>query len=309
MIDQICRAESVLGGEGHLSYGGVETAWAVRARLGEGPAWIAREAALWFVDIKSGRLHRFDDATGVGRTFDIGGNPSFVVPADDGALLVGSGNAVHRFGGAGLDGIVATVAMPARNRTNDATVDNAGRLWFGTMDDDEREPTGAVHRFDARSGEIMLAGGACTITNGPAIGADGRSLYHVDTLGGTILRFDLDESGRLESGTRFATIDPADGKPDGVTLDAEACLWVGLWGGWRLRRYAPDGTILGHVELPCANVTKVAFGGPDLQTGYVTTAAIGLSEAERAAQPGAGDLFRFRAPAPGLPLPPVAMRG
>ncbi len=290
-------------------YGSIETAWSCQAVLGEGPAWIGNDAALWFVDVKSGRLHRFDHRTGEGRSFDVGGRPSFVVPADDGALLVGNGNAIHRFDGRGLDGTVATIEMPAHNRTNDATVDSAGRLWFGTMDDHEKEPTGAVHWLDARRRVTVTAGGECTITNGPAISADGRLLYHVDTLGGTILRFELDTGRRLEHGVCFASILPAHGRPDGITLDAEGCLWVGLWGGWGLRRYAPDGSLLGTVELPCANVTKVAFGGPDLETGYVTTAAIGLSEAERAAQPGAGDLFRFQAPAPGLPLAAVALFG
>lgn len=281
----------------------VTVAWDVGASLGEGPAWI--DGALWFVDIKRGNVHRHDPATGENSTIAVGGNPSFVLPTDDGALLIGNRATLQRIVGGELADAVATVDMPDHNRTNDATVDPAGRLWLGTMDDGETQPSGAVYRFDGE--RIVAAGGECTITNGPAISTDGRFLYHVDTLGGTIHRFEIEGRERLENGTLFAQIAPEDGHPDGVTLDSESCLWVGLWGGWGLRRYAPDGTLLGTVAIPCANVTKVAFGGPDLATAFVTTASVGLSDEARAHQPLAGALFTFAAPAPGNPLPRVKL--
>lgn len=283
----------------------VTVAWEVGALLGEGPAWITADCALWFVDIKRGDLHRHDPATGENRSLAIGGSPSFVLPDDDGALLVGNGRALQRVVDGRVSETIATIAMPAHNRTNDATVDPAGRLWLGTMDDGETQATGAVYRFDDRG--VTPVGGACTITNGPAISADGRWLYHVDTLGGTIWRFDIAARNTLEDGTLFATIAPEHGHPDGVTLDAEGHLWVGLWGGWALRRYAPDGTLVGEVAMPCANVTKMAFGGPDLRTAFVTTASVGLSDADRARQPLAGSLFTFAAPVAGSPLPRIAL--
>lgn len=285
--------------------------WPLEALLGEGPAWIGHDAALWFVDIKRGRIHRYDPATGERRTLSVGGEPSFIVPADCGRLLVGNGNTLRLLEGEMLGRIVATIDMPAHNRTNDATVDASGRLWFGTMDNRESEPSGAVHLFDG--GDVRAVGGGCVITNGPAISPDGRWLYHVDTLGRTITRFDITRfdmarSPRLENGEVFVTVARGDGNPDGVTVDAEGCLWVALWGGWQVRRYAPDGALLAQVALPCANVTKVAFGGEDLRTAFVTTARVGLSDAALAAQPLAGGLFAFDAPAPGLPLTPVRLR-
>ncbi len=275
--------------------------WPVAATLGEGPAWI--DAALWFVDIKGGMIHRYDPASDARDSYAVGGAPSFIVPTAEGGLLIGNGRDLQRFDGATLHPPIATVAMPAHNRTNDATVDATGRLWFGTMDDEEARPSGAVHLFDGV--EIVAVGGECTITNGPAISPDGRLLYHVDTLAGTIHRFDIAADATLRDGTLFATIDPAHGNPDGVTVDAEGCVWVGLWGGWEARRYAPDGTLLERIAVPCGNVTKVAFGGPDLRTGYITTARAGLSDEDLAKQPLAGALFAFDAPAPGLPLPAV----
>lgn len=281
------------------------TVWPVAARLGEGPAWIVAEAALYFVDIHGGRIHRYDPATGATRTIEVGGRPSFVVPIDGGGILVGRDDSLHRLEGDRLGPPVARLDMPAHNRMNDATVDPQARLWFGTMDDREREASGAVHVFDR--GTLNRAGGACIITNGPAVSPDGRLLYHVDTLAGRIWRFEIGASPVLEAGTLLAEIARGDGLPDGVTVDSEGCLWVGLWDGWAVRRYDPDGRPMLSVRLPCANVTKIAFGGEGLRTAYATTARAGLSDDALAAQPLAGALFAFEAPAAGLALPGVRL--
>src|SRR5471030_848754 len=103
---------------------------------------------LWFVDIKGGAIHRYDPAADTRDSYVVGGAPSFIVPTADGALLVGNRGALHLFDGEALAPPLATVPMPAHNRTNDATVDALGRLWFGTMDDEESRPSGAVHVFD-----------------------------------------------------------------------------------------------------------------------------------------------------------------
>jgi D-xylonolactonase len=279
--------------------------WPIGATLGEGPMWLPDVGALWFVDIKRGMLHRYDPATGETRSLNVGGKPSFIVPADGGKLLVGSADALHLLEDGALGEPIARIDMPGHNRTNDGTVDVNGCLWFGTMDDDEALDTGAIYTFDGKT--IAHTGGECIITNGPAVSADGRILYYADTLSRTIWRCDISNGPDLIDKSLFATIAEEDGAPDGITLDADGHLWVAIWGGWQARRYAPDGTIVAIVTLPCANVTKVAFGGPDLRTGYVTTASKGLSPDELTAQPLAGGLFAFDAPAPGLPLPAVRL--
>lgn len=277
--------------------------WPVGALLGEGPVWCPGEAALRFVDIKGGRLHRYDPASGACDTQEVGGQPSFIVPAADGGYIVGSGNALHRFDGQTIGQALATVDMPHHNRTNDATVDAAGRLWFGTMDDEEQKPTGALHCFDR--GAIRTSEWQAVVTNGPAISCDGQALYHVDSGQRTIWRIPLDGGSLASSGEVFVRIEEDGGFPDGVVVDSEDCLWVALWDGWGVRRYAPDGTLLANVPLPCARPTKIAFGGSDLKTAFVTTARVGLDEAALAAQPVAGGLFAFDAPSPGRLVPPV----
>ena len=280
-------------------------AWHLDATLGEGPIWLAGEQALRFVDIKRGRVHRFDPATGRGETAETGGSPSFVMPSDDGGLLVGSRQAIHRLDGDRLGAVVVAIPELARNRINDATVDAHGRLWFGTMDDREESPTGAIWCLDR--GELHRAGPEATITNGPAASADW--LYHVDTLERVVWRSRLGTSPTIEQGEVFVRLGKDEGYPDGIVVDAEDCLWLAVWGGWGVRRYSPAGELLLEVRFPCAQVTKIAFGGPDLRTVYATTARKGLSDSELAEQPLAGSLFSFAAPAPGREVPPVRLAG
>ncbi|VWX46732.1 SMP-30/gluconolactonase/LRE family protein [Novosphingobium sp. 9U] len=282
-----------------------ELVWQLDALLGEGPAWMPDEGALWFVDIKGGKLHRFHPQTGTRETIETGGQPSFVVGCEDGGLIVGSDSCIHRVEAGRLGAVLAPIPQPAHNRTNDATVDASGRLWVATMDDHEERETGSLWCLEA--GTLRHAGTSAVVTNGPAVTADGCTLYRVNSGERRITRHAMSDSGELDAGELFVQLKPSEGHPDGIVLDSENCIWVGLWDGWGVRRYAPDGTLLLHVPLPSARVTKVAFGGPDLKTVYVTTARIGLDEEALARQPLAGGLFAFAAPAPGLPLPKVRL--
>ena len=346
---------------------GVDCVWPLAAELGEGPVW--HGGALWFVDIKGRRIHRFDPAMRETRSWFTPSAPGFIAPlagpsarspsplvgegglAEQGRMrglsdpsghsaqangmterdpssgpsprghllpqgekgtqvssgsagsdwIVGLKTGLHRFDPeAGTFTLMAEVEAPELdNRINDGSVDGAGRVWFGTMHDPESAPSGALYRYDRR-GLKRFDDGIC-ITNGPAASPDGRTLYHTDTLARTIHAYDLAAKGDLSGKREFAMIEDGAGHPDGSTVDAEGCVWVALWGGWGVRRYSPAGEVVGFVKLPCANITKIAFGGEDLRTVYATSAWKGLSDAERADQPLAGGLFSFRVETPGQP--------
>ena len=282
----------------------VRSVWAGGALLGEGPVWDAGCQVLWFVDIKQCRVHRLDPATGRVDGWDAPAYVGWVLPAEGGALVAGLRTGLARFDpDTGSFTNLADVEpdLPG-NRLNDATVGPDGSVWFGTMDDAETQASGRVYRFEAGAVRALPIAPA-VVTNGPALSPDGRTLYHVDSAARTIHAIALTEDGTPGTARVFARIDPADGFPDGPSVDAAGNLWVGLWNGWRARLYAPDGGILTEVLLPVANVTKVALGGPDGRTAYVTTARIGLDEAALAAQPEAGNLFAFAVDTPGRPLP------
>jgi sugar lactone lactonase YvrE len=278
----------------------------VAAELGEGPVWVERDRALWFVDIKKHRIHRYDPASGGKRSWDAPEQVGFVLPAERGGFVAGLQSGLYHFDGLSgtFERIVEVDPDLPDNRLNDGTVDPHGRLWFGTMDNGEKSKNGAFYCFaDGRLTRTQIDGIA--ITNGPAVSPDGRIIYFVDTLEGTIDAADINDDGSLSNRRPFARIDAKDGHPDGPTIDSEGCVWISLYAGWQAWRYSPAGHLIDRVRFPVANITKIAFGGDDLRTAFATTARQLLSAEQIAKQPQIGDLFEFRVDVPGVPCPLV----
>jgi D-xylonolactonase len=279
----------------------VECVWPVAAELGEGPVWSAAEQAVWFVDIKGLAVHRYHPSSGEKRSWKAPARVGFVLPTRAGWMIAGLKTGLHRFNPETGNFMLLHVVEPhaTNNRLNDGFVDAEGFLWFGSMDDNEEEPSGALYQL-GDAGCITRDPGY-VVTNGPAESPDGRVLYHTDTLAGIIYAFDRSRAGTLSNKRVFARLAAGDGYPDGPCVDVEGCVWTGVFGGWGLQRYSPDGKLLQTLPLPCANVTKAAFSGEDLKTLYITSAWVGLDAAQRAQQPAAGGLFRARVEVPGLP--------
>jgi xylono-1,5-lactonase len=282
-------------------------AWEVGAQLGEGPVWVESDRALWFTDIKRQQIHRFDQESGEGRSWEAPEQVGFVVPAKSGGFIAGLQSGLHRFDPKkGKFKLLAEVepSNPS-NRLNDATVDPQGRLWFGTMDDSERQKSGAYYCFHrGKLTRTNLTGIA--ITNGPAISPDGRILYWVDTLGGTVSSCEILGDGLLGPSQLMLRIKPEEGHPDGPAVDSEGGIWISLYSGSEVRRYSPAGELLERVRFPVTNITKIAFGGSDHKTAFATTARHLLSEEQLARQPLAGALFAFPTSVAGIPSRPVA---
>jgi len=281
---------------------------AVGATLGEGPVWIARDAALWFVDIKRQHVHRFDPAGVALKSWSAPRQVGWVLPAADGGLVAGLHGGIHLFdpvGGAFTLLAEVEADLPG-NRLNDAATDPDGRIWFGSMDDSEAADTGRFYTYaGGRLAETGLP--PVSITNGPAFSPDGSRIYFTDTLGKVIHVGEVLDDGAVGETRPFVTFGADEGYPDGPTVDADGCLWTGLFGGWEARRYAPSGALLERVRFPVANVTKLAFGGEDLRTVYATTAAKGLDAEALARQPEAGNLFAFRVDVPGVAVTPARL--
>jgi sugar lactone lactonase YvrE len=278
----------------------VECIWPVAATLAEGPFWHAQQRALYFVDIKGNTVHRCAEDGSARTTWTLPNQVGFALPMVDGGLLCGLPGRVVRFDPASgaLDTLLTLESELSGNRNNDGYIDPAGRLWFGSMDNGEEAATGALYLWDGK--RLQEKDDGYIITNGPCISPDGRTFYHTDTLAKVIYAFDLASDGTL-SNRRVLIETRGPGHPDGTAIDAEGTLWVSMFGGGRIDRYAPDGALIGTIAMPCSNITKVAFGGADLRTVFVTTARKGLSDEQLRREPLAGGIFRFRVDGLGLP--------
>jgi sugar lactone lactonase YvrE len=191
----------------------------------------------------------------------------------------------------------------ARVRMNEGACDPDGRFYCGSMAEDGEQPRGTVHRLDP-DGTVHPVLDGVTISNGLDWSPDGTRAYYVDTPTKRIDVFDYDPDAGLTARRPFVDTDEsAGGQPDGLTVDAEGGVWVAMFGGSAVRRYAADGVLDVVVEIPARQVTACTFGGPDLDDLYVTTSRQGLPEGD---DPTAGSLFRVEVGVRGVPTKPFA---
>jgi D-xylonolactonase len=246
--------------------------------LGEGPLWSSRENALYWVDILGQRLNRlsFDDdrVTSItmpeliGWVIEREHRPGFIAG-------FASGFAELQLDPLEIRQIEHPEPFSSSVRMNDAKADPAGRIFAGTMCYGGAEPIGAFHRLDTDL-TISRVDDGYRIANGPAISADGSILYHTDSAEGRVYRFALRPDGSLGQRETFLHFPDDWGSPDGMTIDCEGGLWVAHWGGSRVTRFLPDGTIDRAICVPALQVTSCTFAGPDLDRMFITSAADGL---------------------------------
>lgn len=272
-----------------------------RCQLGECPVWHPLEQALYFVDATAPAIHRLEP-DGSLRSWPLPAPiGSFAFRAKGGAVLaLGPGFALFDFSTGALEWIARPEADRPENRFNDGAVDPAGRFWAGSMHAATREATASLYRLDADRRVTRVLGGT-RVTNGIGWSPDGRTLYFADSPTRCISAFDVDETGALSGRRVFVRLTEDAGYPDGLTVDAEGCIWSAHWRGARVSRYRPDGRLERAIPMPVDRPTSVTFGGTDLDTLYITSARAGLSAEALAGQPLAGALFACRPGVRGQP--------
>jgi sugar lactone lactonase YvrE len=276
--------------------------------LGESPIWHEREQALYWVDVRRPAIRRLDYVVGDIVTWampDLIGSIAFA--ADD-RLLVALPDRIALFEPA--TGSLETVAVlqprVPDHRFNDGRCDRQGRFWVGTMHNITRAPEGVLYRLDRDRGELVTTNTGICIPNSLAWSPDGRTMYFADSLRYAIFAYDFDTATGQMRNERVFVETRAPGFPDGSTVDAEGYLWNAEFNAWRVVRYSPVGRVDRVIELPAEHPTSCAFGGPDLDILFVTTASQWMTEAETAAQPMAGALLAIDVCVRGLPEPRLA---
>jgi sugar lactone lactonase YvrE len=215
------------------------------------------------------------------------------VLCEDGGQVLAIESQLWRVDESGTWALLAEIEERPRVRFNDCRADPRGRLWAGTFHRDRQVGAAALYRLDP-GGQITLVLPNRTISNGIGWGLDGTTMYYIDSITYRIVAFAYDlDTGDLGEQELFAEIDPTDGLPDGLTVDAEGGVWVCLFGGGRIRRYLPDGHLDQEIVLPLTNPTCPAFGGEGLRTLYITTARFRLTDEQLGREPLAGAVLRL----------------
>lgn len=282
-----------------------------RDELGEGPAWHEAKGALLWVDIIRSRLYHCELGTGTSgptpRVLELGQAVSAALPRSNGGTVVAVDDGLQLLDAAwDLELHVPVETGIPDNRLGDMGVDPRGRLWFGTLDRDLTAGRGALYRLDPDRTVTKILD-RTSIANGVGWSPDGTLMYFADSATGRIDVLDYDVSkGSAADRRPWVSIDHADGLPDGLAVDSAGGVWVALWGGGQVRRYAADGILSAVIPLPVRNVTSCCFGGASLSRLFITTARVEMTERMLRAEPLAGSVFVVDTAFRGLDLPGFA---
>ncbi|MGJ3244555.1 MAG: SMP-30/gluconolactonase/LRE family protein [Elainellaceae cyanobacterium] len=262
-----------------------------RARLGEGPIWDDHARVLYWVDIYNHRVHQFNPQTGGDRIWDVGEVVGAIALTHSDRLIM-----VQRKQIAFLELSTGHITPVTRleehlpdNRFNDGKCDAAGRFWFGSMCHEGKQ--GSLYRYDP-DGSLHTMATGLGISNGLGWSPDHQVFYLTDSREQTIFAYDFDlESGAIMNPRPVIDLSSETFAPDGLTIDADGCIWSAMWDGWCVIRFTPTGKEIERIEMPVQRPTSCTFGGENWQNLYITSASVGLSEVEIQQSFYSGDLF------------------
>lgn len=263
---------------------------------GENPLWDERRKALYWTDIPRGVIFRYDPATGGhGAIFEGAVVGGFTFQENGELLLFMERGAVRLLQ---RDGKTVTVLPGVEGeegtRFNDVIADPEGRVFCGTLGTGKHDSR--LYRLETDRSITCVVEGV-GLSNGLGFTPDGGGLYYTDSPNRVIYRFDYDRTGGVISNQKvFSRLDE-ESVPDGMTVDAEGCVWSAIWGGSCVIRYDPSGKEMQRYAIPAPFVTSVVFGGTGLEDLYVTTAG----GKDRPEGQSWGALFRLQTGARGVP--------
>jgi sugar lactone lactonase YvrE len=272
--------------------------------LGESPMWDEDRGILWWIDTYKPTINSFDPRSGRNEETLLAQTIHAIAIRRGGGLVA---SLQHGFGLVDpFSGEIEILANPlgdAPVKFNDGKCDRRGRFWSGSMANDWVSKIGALYRLDS-DGTVKTMDTGMQLSNGMGWSADDRIMYFTDFSQSTIFAYDYDiESGAISNRRPFIIIPDSEGKPDGMTVDTEGCLWVALWDGWGVARFDIKGRRIAKISLPIARPTSCMFGDHDLSTLYVTSATMQLSDEQLATQPLAGALFALKTDTRGVVQP------
>ena len=245
-----------------------------RDLLGECPLWDVRSQSLYWIDGRSALVHRYTPATGAKTQWQAPAHIGSIALCESGRLLLALEHDFHLLdvdSGALLPLGAGVTHAAERMRLNDGRCDRGGRFVVGSMTMGRAEPEGALYQLAGDRSVTALDRGIM-LANATCFSPDGRWLYFADSHTQQIRRYPYDPAtGAIGPSEVFIDTREFGSPPDGATVDSEGHLWVALVLVGQLARFTPDGRLERSIQLPATYVTCPCFGGPALDTVYLTS--------------------------------------
>lgn len=280
-----------------MELGNLQLVADVKTTLGEGPVWDGSEQCLYWVDILEKRIYRMGEGGTDISSEQVDSYVGAAVRRDKGGFVLATQKGFCFYDD--QTHTLTPIEDPERNlpdnRFNDGKCDPAGRFIAGTMSMTDRKNAGALYRLDTDLRVHKLVEGVST-SNGLAWSSDGGTMYYTDTPTRCVVAYAYDlDTGRIGEPQEIVRIPDGQGYPDGMTIDAEDCLWIAHWDGGMVTRWDPrNGKQLDSIQVPAQRVTSCTFGGTGNDELFITTARVGLDERQLAKYPLSGGIFKIK---------------
>ena len=278
-----------------------ECIWQTKAFLGEGTLWVKSLNSIYFTDIKRKKIFKFNTKTKRKKIIKINKEIGFLSHIKKNIFILGLKGElriVNLKNNKKIKSIFIEIDKPL-NRLNDGKTDPRGRLWFGSMDNLERNiQNGSLYCLN-KNLKLKMVDNKYMITNGPAF-INEKNFYHTDTKKRIIYKIKIDNNLNILEKKIFKKFLGVEGFPDGMTTDRFKNLWVCHFGGSSISVFNQKGKKIYKIKLPAKNVTNCAFGGANNNDLYITTALKGLKEIDKKKYNLSGSLFKVRTNSKGM---------
>ena len=255
--------------------------WKLRCTLGEGTLWVKEHNSIYFTDIKKRKIYSFNILTKKKNVYNVNKEIGFLAHIKDYFFILGLQGElrIQNLKSKKISKSINVEPNIKLNRINDGKTDPAGNLWFGTMDNLERNiEKGSLYKLD-KNLKLTKVDKNYRITNGPAF-IDQYNFYHTDSTKKTIYKIKINKNNKIVNKRIFKKLSPEEGSPDGMTLDKNKNLWVAHFHGACVSVFNQKAKLIHRIQFPAKNITNCAFGGKNTKELYVSTATKGMNKAD-----------------------------
>ncbi len=285
-----------------------ECVWKAKTLLGEGTLWVKSLNSIFFVDIKKKKIFILNVKNHKKKIIKVNKEIGFLSHVKKSIFILGLKGELRIIDlktKKKIKSIIIEKEKP-QNRLNDGKTDPRGRLWFGSMDNLERNvESGSLYCLDNNL-KLSKVDSNYMITNGPAF-IDAKNFFHTDSRKKVIYKIKIDNNLNIKRKKIFRKFSKSEGSPDGMTIDRFNNLWVCHFGGACISVFNKKGKKIHKIKLPAKNITNCTFGGPKNTDLYITTALKGLKKSDIKKYHSSGSLFKIKTNTKGILSKPFSV--